>query len=242
MPSITATQVLEDIKRGALGMNQVPCSICREKKPLPRLHFHGSDWGKCIRDVQFEMISGHKPTTEGEDALRLNDGHLHEALVLKSLQMGGHTITHRDTKDGEIIVVDDVVLPMGGSMKILTCGHTDGVMDGDYVVECKAVKDWAWKNKFLKGLIPSVYYGQCQFYMHAHDKDLTFLIVKHRHTSEILVFEIKRSPEYIAQKRIELAAVLTAVQHAKTIRIPKDWPDDECRFCDFHNQCWGGKK
>jgi len=236
---ITPDQLLHDMKQGALRMNQVPCTECRSKKTAGRDHFHGSDWGKCVRLVWFDTLGAKaKEERTGEDAMRLNDGHLHEALLLKAIQMGGHTITHRDQKDGEIEVTEMVQLPGGSSLEIRTLGHTDGVMDGEVVIECKAVKDWAWKNKFCKGLLPPTYYGQCQFYLHAHKKTRCFLVVKHRHTSEVMIFVIDYDIEHINRRRLQLAGIKVAVQNRLAIKVPFAAPTDECRFCEQYNQCW----
>ena len=231
--------LMEDMKQGALNMNQHPCNLCRKNKKMPgRGHYHWSDWGKCIRAVWFERTVGKNETITPEDAMKLADGHLHEALMLKQIMMGGHKITHRDTKDGEIKKVDRVVVPGGMTIIVSTIGHTDGVMDDEIVIECKAVKDWAWKNKFEHGLIPPTYYGQVQFYLHAHNKDRAFLVVKHRHTSEIMIFEIKRNHAYIARRKLELAGVEVAILQRMAIKVPFDAPTDECRFCSFYNMCW----
>lgn len=238
---LTAASLLHDIKQGALTLNQVPCTICRKNPPLPRTHFHGSDWGRCIRSIYFECMTGRKPVENGEDAMRLNDGHFHEAMLVKSITLSGHTISHRDTIDGEIMIAEKVFPDSGQpnlSIAYLTVGHTDGVIDGKAILECKAVKDWAWKNKFMKGLIPKQYYGQVQFYLHAHGMQTGFLAVKNRHTSEVHVFTIERDQEYIEKRRLELAAVFTAITKARVIAIPKKEEDDECRFCDFYNHCW----
>lgn len=226
------------MRAGALNMNQIPCTHCRNGVTLPRDHFHGSDWGTCIRAVWFEMTTGKHEERTGEDAMRLNDGHLHEALLLKCVEMGGHKITNRDTKDGEIRTVDEVVVPGGMVFHVVTVGHTDGVMDEETVIECKAVKDWAWKNKFEKGLIPPTYFGQCQYYLHAHKKQRAFLVVKHRHTSEVMIFEIKYDPRYIAQRRLMLAGVTVAIKQRMAIAVPFSAPTEECRFCTFYNLCW----
>lgn len=235
-------QLLDDMRNGALSMNQIPCTHCRTKQGLPALtrdHFHGSDWGRCVRAVWFERTIGKsQQECTGENAMFLNDGHLHEALLLKCIEMGGHIISDRDTRDGEIMTIDAVVVPGGMTFNVVTVGHTDGVMDEEIVIECKAVKDWAWKNKFILGLIPPTYYGQVQYYLHAHKKERAFLIIKHRHTSEIIIFEIKASAAYITKRKLLLAGIEVAIKQRLAIAVPFPMPTDECRFCDWYNLCW----
>lgn len=235
---MNADQLLQDLMNGAGAMNVIPCTVCRAAgKKLN--HFHGSDWGKCIRYVWFDRKGAvPKEAHVGLNAMFLNDGHLHEALVLKSIQMAGHKISHRDTTDGEIEKTTVIAVPDQPPVHFLTIGHTDGVLNDEIVVECKAVKDWAWKNKFKQGLIPPTYFGQCQFYMYAHGKKKAFLIVKHRHTSEILIFDIPRDDTYLKERAVQLAGVEFALKHNLSIAVPFAEPTDECRFCPLWNNCW----
>jgi len=237
-----------DIDAGIESMEVHPCSICRQatldvtrqgRGEGSRDHFHGSDWGKCYKMILFDCLVGKKETMTPQKRSFLRDGHLHEESIVAALRAGGREIT--GTVGNESTFNFTAQTPQG-PITFTTIIHTDGIIDGTAGLECKSVKEYAWKNKFLKGKIPETYYGQCQAYMLKHRMLTWFLAVKHRHTSEILPpFEIKFDKEYVQRKAMELAAVTLALKSGQLLTRPKsklNKRDSECLYCNYKDQCW----
>lgn len=72
-----------------------PCSLCRAMKERgemdgKRVHFHGSDFGSCIKKVALKMALGntvHDPIVPYAALPQyLKDGHLHEKSILEGMQ------------------------------------------------------------------------------------------------------------------------------------------------------------
>lgn len=234
-----------DIYQTMLGaskfLNKPICSLCIKSKGSVRTHFHGSDFGSCFRQVQLSMLN---PKIANQDDntrnIFLYDGHLHEQAAIELL--GKHyKVSHHDE---EIIVEKIIQIEDNLSYVIRVCTHPDLLLEydkGKILIEFKAVKDWAIKNKVDKFIVPEVYYGQCQIYMEALDLEYALLIFKSRHTSQIYPpFVIPRNKSYI-EKRFRALAL---IQHSNSIpeMVPKAYTDktcDACTFCDFYLTCWG---
>ena len=68
-----------------------PCSICREhpEQDGKRMHFHGSDFGSCVRQVAYKMSTFKKDYAQRFHSVHpmfLKDGHVHEETILKSFE------------------------------------------------------------------------------------------------------------------------------------------------------------
>jgi len=158
---ITANQLQTDIKKGlhALTTTSNPCTICNEAKDLgqrPNLHFHGSDFGKCVRKIQYERSTIDKPISEDLAAFFL-DGHLHEKTILEALKYAGYKV--EQGREVELKTTEGIHI----------IGHIDGVISKykeEYILECKAVKNYSFVNYFEQGALPKEYIMQVQCYMH----------------------------------------------------------------------------
>ena len=237
-------EFLRAFNTGIERLERHPCSVCRVKPPIPRDHFHGSDWGKCRSMILYERLTGIKEQMTPQKQSFLRDGHLHEASIVSALRAAGVTLTDTAETNPEEIHHTGVDTP-AGRVIFSTIIHTDGVIVGHnkrILCECKSVKDYAWKTKFCKGIIPETYYGQCQAYMHFKGLDGALLFVKNRHTSELMIpFYIHPDPEYIEGKTVELAAVTHAISNRIIFPRPvekKTRRDSECLYCMFKQQCW----
>ena len=258
MIKLTEDRILLDYWRGLDAMNQHPCSICRNTKhdfkKYP--HFHGSDFGRCVRSIQFDKLVAKEPFDQDSKAL-LRDGHVHEAAMVDILRAAGRKIDHRhdapppqcssdefirtvDCETGDFYGVEDwdaavTLLRRGkiGKDRIIVVGHTDGVIDDEYLLECKAVKDWAFKNKFKMRNIPKNYVAQMRTYMYFLNLLSGFLFAKSRHTSEIRVFEIKRNDRQIIKKCRELRQIVDHLHGEEWLHCKPLSPDEKkfCRAC-----------
>lgn len=231
------------IRRGMVALDRTPCSICREPETkLPRLHFHGSDWGACRKKVMYECFFGHEDDRDPRWRTFLFDGHFHEYSIVSALRTLGYRVRGRG-KSTEFRLEEHITVD-GTDVHFLTVGHTDGLIGEDNaVLECKAVKDWAWKNKFKKSQIPQTYYGQIQCYLHHYQSPYGFLVVKNRHDSDILPpFKISYDEEYVKNRLHDLGLVYLALtggrKERKAVKKPYKTPGDECRFCAFKSRCW----
>lgn len=241
--SVDSYTLLQIIHSGIKSIERHPCSVCSTQAGpgIPRTHFHGSDWGKCYRMVNLEMMIGKKEELTDDKRFFLRDGHLHEKSIVTALRWGGCEVT--GAADGEDETTYDCSIPTpSGLVNISTILHTDGIIAGfNAGIECKSVKDTAFK-KFEKGIIPTNYYGQCQIYMLKHRLKRWFLIVKSRHSSRVLPpFEIAFDPEYIKLKATHLAAVKVALETGNVLKVPPDKigrRDSECMWCQFKENCW----
>lgn len=241
-----AFTIYQDLLKNTKHLDTSICSICDKHVGInlkrPRNHFHGSDFGKCFRSVQLDM---NHPATRNPDEytkqIFLNDGHLHEETITKLL---GYTykVTHLNE---EKELIRDVKLPTGEIVQVKVVLHTDGILQYDvgnikFIVEIKSVKDWFWKNRMQKEMIPLAYYGQAQCYMEAYNIPQTLLIFKNRHTSEISrPFVIEKDDEYIQQRFLYLAGILVSNQIPEL--VPKAYENkkcDECTFCEYFKLCW----
>lgn len=228
-------QMMENTKK----LNLYNCSLC-SPEIITRTHFHGSEFGQCFRQTQFNIInSSVKDNSDLVENMFLYDGHLHEELTRTLLGMD-YIIS---SKDKEVKITRNVTLPNGEICPIIIVGHIDLILETSnykFIVELKAVKQWTIKNKYEKGIIPATYYGQCQFYMEAENVDYSLLFFKNRTTSNIYFpFLIKRNPEYINTRFMYLGMIMYAMDNE--LIIPREYTKkscDGCKFCKYQNLCW----
>jgi hypothetical protein len=226
--------------------NSIPCSECNAIHQsgidnFTRNHFHiSSDFGGCMRKTFLICTTGKRSGMSGFTFL--NDGHIHEAAMLQSVQAG---------------------LPEGYNLKIAEngiegrfnfnnyymIGHVDALLTtpyGIYGAECKAIKDVMWKKIIDNSEINDDWYGQCQGYMITWQLDRWYLIVKNRHTSKILIpIRIDRDEEFIVNRLVKLDEVYTRIMsgHEQPQREHISSKDYECQYCPFGNNigdgsCW----
>jgi hypothetical protein len=258
MIKLTEDRILLDYWRGLDNMAKHPCSLCRSTnhdfKKYP--HFHGSDFGRCVRSIQYDKLVSKDEFTQDQKAL-LMDGHVHEAAMVDILRAAGRKIDHRhdapegqvqtdqfmvtmDTVTGEFFTLCDEIEAMrildNGELKddhIIVVGHTDGVIDDEYLLECKAVKDWAFANKFKMRNIPKNYVAQMRTYMYFLDLIHGFLFAKARHTSQIRAFKIERNDRQILKKAQELLQIVVHLHDEDWLPCRPESPDEKkfCRAC-----------
>lgn len=221
------------------------CSLCEKQKGQLRTHFHGSEFGKCFRQTEFNMLQGSKEKNTGQEAIQFYDGHLHEEAI-RLLLNNNYLLTH---KDEEKVIVKEIELIPNNFFKVIVVLHTDNLLaysklnEGRYtfVVEYKAVKNWYFKERAKKGIISNHYYGQCQCYLEAYNLDYCLLFFKNRESSEILPpIVIKRDPYYIKRRFTYLAGILYSISQKEI--VPNEYTDkkcDACKFCEHYEKCWG---
>jgi len=282
----TATTLLRDIYKGYASLAEHPCSLCKAGLTFDKLpHFHGSDFGLCLREVQYKKIVNPPNDFDNQKTSFLRDGHTHEATIAQALRDSGHKVDHRDdAPDGvpgeldpilrssvqsdEFIVVfykERVLLSRAGGQTvgmepavlrwytlrvntieelqevlemsaiplIVMVGHTDGVIDDEILLECKAVKGWAWLNKFCMGKLPAKYVHQMHIYMYVLGLKAGALVVKHRETSEVQVHMVKPDPVYIEQRLDGFLHLLEETNKQRWTQCNPIDPDDKrwCKAC-----------
>jgi hypothetical protein len=247
---MTSRELLKKIHQGTLIQSHHPCAACRAEWEFSEFpHFHGSDFGKCVRQVQYGKVVKPERIEDPDTMQFLLDGHLHEKAIVDALRSAGVKVDHRHDAD-EGVATDEFVVGITGEGKIKTyvdvqscrkrvsedeiviVGHTDGVINDRFLFEAKSVKDWAAKNKFKGGQVPRDYYGQMQCYMNCLDLDGGFLVVKSRHTSAVLPpMFVERNPDFFFKKIKDLRMVIEHCidgrWHACTAKTSQDK-----RYCD----------
>lgn len=248
---MTSEELVQQYELGVTSQGRHPCSVCASDIPFNEFpHFHGSDFGKCARQVQYDKVVRPEPIEDPTTLAFLSDGHLHEKMIVDALRAGGVKVDHRDdAPDG--VMTDEFVVGVrdNGRMihyrdgdghdapfdenEIIIVGHTDGVINNRFLLECKSVKDWAVANKF-KGQkpVPKDYHGQMQCYMNCLGLDGGFLVVKSRHTSKLLKpMFVERDPEFFDKKIAEFRKILGMMQcghwHKCTAKTSQ-----EKRYCE----------
>lgn len=232
-----------------------PCSLCIQTdfdfSILP--HFHGSDFGKCLRAVQVEKYQPAPDPVPVEKQAQFADGHVHEAAIVRTLMSGGVLINHlpgmlgdegceffvtidlRTGKKKSISFQDASRMQSDSSSwlseKILAAGHVDGVIDDTYLLECKAVKDWAFKSKIDVKRPPENYLMQMRFYMMGLDLLSGFLVVKNRDTSEIKIANVQRDDAAVIEKAFDLQKIVDRRFTRDPLPCVPVWPDEK-KFCN----------
>lgn len=232
------------------------CSLCEKQKGQLRTHFHGSEFGKCFRQTEFNMLQGSKEKNTGQEAIQFYDGHLHEEAIRKLLSKD----CFLSRQDEEKIINQPVYLPDNTRINVEIVMHTDNLLAVElpqnthhsgydlltnpipkFVTEYKAVKNWYFKERAKKGIISNHYYGQCQCYLEAYNLDYCLLFFKNRESSEILPpIVIKRDPYYIKRRFTYLAGILYSISQKEI--VPNEYTDkkcDACKFCEHYEKCWG---
>ena len=240
-------------------LSEAPCQLCKEHPELNgrRIHFHGSDVGACPRQTYFKMILGHTTKEVGAKAAFLQDGHLHEAMMLRALSTKFDIYQPKNSDEMRLTVpiltepadvekfVDDTSAfsLLINLRTFLIIGHIDGwVVDGDtfHLLECKSVKDYTWKE-VKEGKIKDEWYGQVQIYMLMLNIKRAYLLVKNRTTSEMMQpIRIDFDREWVIKKLRMLIQIYKCVN--KGIEVPKPETrkatESACKFCEFHSRCY----
>src|SRR5882672_58080 len=237
------------------GYHSIPCSICKkflEDNPeldnVIRTHFHGSDFNICERKLFWNMLRGNKLSFS--DKPFLNDGHLHEEMILNSIELDlPENYKLLIFKNGNEEIRDVL------GFQLIT--HMDGVLidkEKDIMIglECKAVKDRNFKQYSEEDIkdINSIWYGQIQSYMFSNKIDLFYLIIKNRDTSKLHIpIRIEKDLDFILDRLNSLKAtkdcVTESIRSGFEINIPDrrylDKRNIECNFCPFKNECWNSQ-
>jgi CRISPR/Cas system-associated exonuclease Cas4 (RecB family) len=225
-------RLLLDIYVGAEKRSKGICSRCSVGDKT--LHFHASQAGHCARQSQYTAVYGDTRKRSGLDRFFLNDGLVHEQTIIDNLMSAGVSITDCNKEYEHLYKVETPV----GPQEVLIVGHPDGIINGQAVLECKAVKSYAWK-RIKAGNIANWYIAQCQMYMDHYRLNEAVLLVKNREASECLAIPIAYARETVEM----IVTILAGVQHALKIgtivnRPYEDNDNSECRFCTFAEQCW----
>lgn len=248
---LTANKLSRDYYEGIRNLRdrQHPCSVCESgKKFAEHPHFHGSDFGRCNRQVQWEKLAAKPDDFHPEKAAMFRDGHVHEAAVVASLRAAGYKVTNRDGDDEFRAVIgldndtvylyepdEPMIHPDTGGRNLEIVAHTDGVINGKYLLECKAVKDASYRD-FMKGKLPANYLGQMKLYMTCLDLECGFLAVKSRQHSTVLFFRVARDDEYVMNKARDLWTVQQQIVTRETAPASFSWVP--CEPLDANQQRW----
>ena len=96
-------ELYELIHEGYRNLSKHPCTICGmlDSTFAKFPHFHGTDFGKCARNVQYEKITWKRKTYDDMTTVFLADGHIHEAATARAMRAAGLVVDHRnDSPEG----------------------------------------------------------------------------------------------------------------------------------------------
>lgn len=267
MEKLTITKLRRYLNLGLLRRNRLPCSICRGEQPPDAVcaafkangsthHYHGSDFGKCARSLQFDLRNGRSGTftvpqpVTPESALATSahvinklrffgDGHLHERAIVEELRSGGLMVTGRDdyTVDDDTDEAIHVAHRPGGTMVVVT--HTDGILLDNYLLECKAVNKWTWESLNDVTDIAYNYQGQMQGYLYFRKLKAAFIIYKYRAEGEYKIFQVNPIKGLI-EKRLDVLLEMEKHRKAGTW-VPCNTPNERSitQWCDACKQLKG---
>lgn len=250
---ISESKILLDYYRGIKELQGNPCSICAEGVRFVEFpHFHGTDFAKCSRAVQF----GKFMAPENYDSATLaqfRDGHIHEAAIVETLRAAGYVISHRmdsPTKPADDQFVSRLNVKTGKvqtwvgksdkqirqlklkDQEMLIVGHTDGVINDRYILECKAVKDFAFTRKFNKAKnLPLNYIRQLQTYLFFHDLEGGILFGKSRTHSTPAPYWIDRDDAYVVNKARDLYQIQLNIHNDEWLKCEPVMPV-ETKWCN----------
>lgn len=234
-----------------------PCSLCRMvTDDIPRGHFHARDVHSCTRRVQLSMRYP-KLAKSGSDPSFLQDGHMHESILLTNIANGVNRIRNIEEHLGkatvwpasskEEIIAKIPYVTNDEVREIRIVAHFDGIILFErnsmeqtvYLLECKAVKPPKFE-KIRKGEMDKEWYGQIQTYLKMLNIETAYLIVKNRENSAVLVIRIDYNSNYLNVRRDKLIEIQQATVAGQLVgREHTSKLDDECKVCPFAQQCWG---
>ena len=257
---LTSGQLLRDINNGFNKLQSNPCGLCKQNEDKvyndgAMIHFHGSDWGKCRRMIQYNIMFPEKISSDKDKFFF--DGHLHEESIIRALRSMGYFIDFTYDQINEKInnvpgslLFNNIPLNFNIAsyahqdkfVNIQTVVHPDGIITHNkekVLIECKAVKNYSFP-KYKEGFIPPTYFGQMQAYLHVFKLERGFLIVKNRDTSDISPpLLVKADPEFVKKKIIELTGIIKGLLEDKLIKRPYDNNKNfECKYCTYKERCW----
>lgn len=193
--------------------------------------FFGSEFNYCIRRIYYR-ITGEKSTNYRDTAF-LNDGFVHEAVILKSLDLGSIPLIREFNLEynyGRI--------PLQGTPDGITTINGERV-----IIECKALQQKRFKELKDNPTITEDWYGQVQAYMMIADAQITVFIIKARETAEIIVGTIERDDRYIAEQNEKHQAL--AERYLPNREVParpvENKSDPLCKWCPYKELCWNRK-
>lgn len=204
----------------------------------------------------------------------LLDGHLHEENIIKNIASAGmdiiqlngdqfekqiqvfikknvdgihnFTMPHKDNNDKIIEDFEEsfkMICHLDGLLEVTSKKNGKRMLIG---VECKSVKDYTWKKIKETQEISNVWYGQIQsYFLSNHNIDRFYLIIKHRHTSQIMKpILIIRDDDYVNRRLNILYRVYNAIleDDVEKYKIEKEHnspKDSECKFCQYKDGCYG---
>lgn len=221
-------------------------AIAREHQQKPKRSYLGASrlGENCARKLQYEFMGAEPdyPFT-GKQLRTFAMGHHLESLVISWMKDAGFDIrTHN--KDGQqysFSVANDRI-----------AGHIDGVIvagpDGflyPALFECKTLNNKSWKDLEKHGLAVSKpgYYVQIQLYMAYMQltEAPALLVALNKDTSE-LYFEWVAFDGAVAQKYSDRAVQILQASEASELlpRLSQDHNYFECKWCPYHQTCFGG--
>ena len=212
----------------------------------PRDYLGASRLGeKCPRALQFEFFHAQKDAGKDFDGriLRIFErGHWLEAAMIRWLRLAGFDLMNAGA-DGQQFGF----ATMGGLIK----GHCDGVtVNGPkicaypFLWENKGLGSKGWKDLDKKGLkeYSGTYYAQVQTYMaylELTENPALFTAVN-ADTMEIYAEFVSFDGQAAQDISDRGVRIIQACQAGELLpRICSDPATFDCKFCSWHDRCWG---
>jgi hypothetical protein len=214
-----------------------------------------SNPGPCARKMAYAYL-GTVPDGKKIDArakLTFLNGDLLEVVIVVLLKLAG-------------IKTEGTILDEGGQPDlwfdagdgVLVPGHGDGILPVQEglstrtLLEVKSCSDWAFKNKFSKGIVGDDYMLQHQTYMEATTLVQGLFIAANKNSGELVEVHTYKDPEFLvwARQNYQLAV------HSTPENLPPRYDDGDsyglkvvrgektdylaalCGYCSYYNSCW----
>lgn len=226
---ITLDEIIEAIYEGKRSGKL--CSLCREEKK--GFHIHAAEIGQCVRKTQYKRYG--LPENEVSEIVQffLDDGFLHEDSIVERLRKSGIDITDCNTEFNFTY----------GDQSFPVLLHPDGIINKEIILECKAVKEYAFKKYRDSGELPHWYIAQVMTYMHFLKIHIAYVIVKNRQTSEIMGFQVNYDPTLFAKLMDRILRLKTALETNNLVDRDYSVPSKlECNWCSYFKECWKNTK
>ena len=220
----------------------------------PRDYLGASRLGvTCERALQYEYT--RTPTDPGREfsgrVLRIFEvGHVLEDLAIRWLRLIGVDLYTHKPQGGQF-----GFSVAGGRIK----GHVDGIVNGGpaslgmrypALWECKTMNDKSWRDTVKNGVTKSkpVYAAQMAIYQAYMETSIPgisqnpALFTAINKDSQELWFELVPFDGGLAQRMSDRAVrIITATDSGEVLPRFSTTPTHfECRFCSWHERCWGG--
>lgn len=211
-----------------------------KRKNEHRPHLGGSQVGhECDRYLWYQFHWCASPQFEGRILRLFETGDREEDRLISNLRAIGVTVWSRDPDTGKQIRFE----AHGGHFAVNLDGVGEGFAESKqaHVLEFKTMNEKAFRDISRRGLAESkpVYFAQVQIAMHLSGLQRAYFLATNKNNDEI----------YGERVRVDASFGITMVARAARVifserplaRISDDAAWWQCKFCEMHGICHGGR-